>query len=167
MNNSEHILISLAQRHAENIFAGRKQIELRRRTMHVSPGTIVWVYVTLPVGSLVGWAKITAVHRGTPAALWEQFGLVSGLSESEFLDYLAGVEEGVVLVLEDARHLCSPFSLAAIRQIAVGFNPPQFFVRLGEQHPLLAAFTQAAQGPKKVQPIRVATRNVRLMNMAA
>ncbi len=154
MNNNEHILISLAPRHAENIFAGRKQIELRRRTMHVSPGTIVWVYVTLPVGSIVGRVKITAVHRGAPAALWEQFGLVSGLSKTEFLAYLAGVDEGVVLALEDARHLRSPLSLAAIRQIAVGFNPPQFFVRLGEQHPLFAACIAAVQRPRYLRAMK-------------
>jgi predicted transcriptional regulator len=154
MHNNEHILISLAPRHAENIFAGRKQIELRRRTMHVNPGTIVWVYVTLPVGSIVGRARITALHRGAPAALWAQFGPVSGLSEAEFLAYLDGVEEGVVLLLEDARHLRLPLSLAAIRQIAVGFNPPQFFIRLGQQHPLFAAFTQAAQQAHYLRPVR-------------
>lgn len=167
MNNSKHILISLAPRHAENIFAGHKQIELRRRTMHVSPGTLVWVYVTLPVGSIVGRARITALHRGTPSALWEQFGAVSGLSKTEFLDYLAGVDEGFVLVLEDARHLRSPLSLAAIRQIAVGFNPPQFFVRLGDKHPLFVAFTEGAQRPQYLRPMRVNAHNVQSMKMAA
>lgn len=154
MNTNEHILISLAQRHADNIFAGRKQIELRRRTMHVSPGTIVWVYVTLPVGSIVGRAKITAVHRAAPSTLWDQFGAVSGLSKDEFLEYLDGVDEGVVLVLEDARYLRLPLSLDAIRQIAAGFNPPQFFVRLGAQHPLFAAFTEGAQRRQYLRPMQ-------------
>ena len=33
MLNEEHIIISLNDRHAENILTGRKQVELRRRTM--------------------------------------------------------------------------------------------------------------------------------------
>ena len=136
MSKHDHILISLAPRHAENIFAGRKQIELRRRTMHIAPGTLVWVYVTLPVGAIVGRAKVSSIHQAAPDILWKNFGAVSGLSKSEFLEYLDGVAEGVVLVLEDARYLRLPISLEALREIATGFNPPQFFVRLGGDHPL-------------------------------
>lgn len=141
MINPEHILISLAPRHAGNIFSGRKQIELRRRSMNVVPGTIVWVYVTLPIGSIVGCAKIAAVHKSTPNALWRRFGTVSGLTRGEFLEYLEGLEEGVVLVLEDTEMLDQPLSLDALRDIADGFNPPQFFIRLGEEHPLFDTFS--------------------------
>jgi hypothetical protein len=35
MIGDEHILISLEPRHAENILAGRKTVELRRRPMNV------------------------------------------------------------------------------------------------------------------------------------
>ncbi|NDI85398.1 transcriptional regulator [Undibacterium crateris] len=149
MNNQEHILISLAPRHAENIFAGRKKIELRRRSMNVAPGTIVWIYVTLPVGSIIGRAKIKAIHKASPNALWRQFGSVSGLVRGEFLKYLDGLEEGVVLELDDAKILSRPFSLDSLRDIAEGFNPPQFFIRLKEEHPLFDTFTDSTQRFRK------------------
>lgn len=139
MRDPEHILISLAPRHAKNIFDGLKQIELRRRPMNVEPGTIVWIYVTLPVGLLIGRAKIAAVHTSSPNALWRKFGSVSGLAKNEFLAYLAGLEKGVVLVLEDVKTLREPLSLQALRHIAEGFNPPQFFIRINNQHPFFSS----------------------------
>ena len=145
MNKQEQILISLAPRHAQNIFAGTKQIELRRRSVNVDPGTIVWIYVTLPVGSIVGQAKIAAVHKSSPSSLWRKFGSVSGLSRSEFLSYLAGLTDGVALALEDVKMLDEPLTLETLREIADGFNPPQFFVRIDEAHPLFDAVTDPSQ----------------------
>lgn len=141
MGNEEHILISLTARHADNIFSGHKQVELRRRTMRVAPGTTVWIYVKLPVGSIIGQARIRAIHASSPAALWRRFGSVSGLSRSEFFDYFDGVVEGVALVLEDAKRLRNSLSLDVLRELASGFQPPQFFARLGAQHPFLGAVT--------------------------
>lgn len=139
MGKSEHILISLAPRHAENIFSGRKQVELRRRTMHVAPGTTVWIYVKLPVGSIVGRVRIGAIHASSPSTLWRRYGSVSGLTRSEFFDYFSGVAKGIVLVLENAKRLNRSLPLEVLREHADGFQPPQFFARLDAQHPLLDA----------------------------
>lgn len=144
MANSEHILISLAPRHAKNIFDGVKHIELRRRPMNVEPGTIVWIYVTLPVGVLMGRAKIAALHTASPSSLWRRFGSVSGLARNEFLGYLEGLAQGVVLVLEDVKTLREPLSLEALQDIAEGFNPPQFFIRIDDEHPFFASLTAPA-----------------------
>jgi predicted transcriptional regulator len=137
----KHILISLAPRHAKNIFDGVKHIELRRRPMNVEPGTTVWIYVTLPVGALMGRAKIAALHTASPSSLWQRFGTVSGLTKNEFLDYLDGLSQGIVLVLEDVRTLREPMSLGALRHLAAGFNPPQFFIRIDDEHPFFTSLT--------------------------
>jgi predicted transcriptional regulator len=144
LGSAEHILISLAPRHAENIFDGVKHIELRRRPMNVEPGTIVWIYVTLPVGVLMGRAKIAALHTASPSSLWRKFGPVSGLARNEFLGYLDGLAKGFVLVLEDVKALREPLSLEALRAIAEGFNPPQFFIRIHERHPFFPSLTAPA-----------------------
>ncbi len=141
MDSGEHILISLAAQHADNIFAGRKQVELRRRSMNVAPGTTVWVYVKLPVGSIVGRVKVKAVHASSPTTLWRRFGAVSGLTRREFFDYFSGVAKGIALVLEDAKRSRRELSLESLREVASGFQPPQFFVRLMPTHPVLAAVT--------------------------
>jgi predicted transcriptional regulator len=112
--------------------------------MKVDPGTIVWIYVTLPVGVLMGRAKIAALHTASPSALWREFGPVSGLVRDEFLGYLDGLAEGVVLVLEDVKALREPLPLEALRTLAERFNPPQFFIRIDEGHPFFPSLTAPA-----------------------
>lgn len=141
MIDDEHILISLASRHADKIFAGQKQVELRRRPMRVAPGATVWIYVKLPVGSIVGRAKIEAVHALSPTLLWRRFGLMSGLSRREFFEYFQGVTKGFALVLEGAQRLRRSLSLNALRKTTKRFQPPQFFIRLTVDHPVLWAVT--------------------------
>jgi predicted transcriptional regulator len=139
MREGEHILISLESRHAENIFAGRKHVELRRRSMNVSPGTFIWIYVKLPVGSIVGYVRVSSVDTSSPSALWRRHGAVSGLSKAEFFAYFEGASLGVALVLEQSKRLDESLSLDELRRLAGGFQPPQFFTRLGENHPLRSA----------------------------
>ena len=147
MTDKQDILISLASIHAEKIFAGEKQVELRRRVMRVAPGSTVWIYVKLPVGSIVGRASVEAVHASSPASLWRRFGVVSGLSREEFFEYFKGVTIGFALVLEGAKRLRRSLSLDSLRSIAEGFNPPQFFVRLTAEHPLFSVVTTAMSRP--------------------
>lgn len=141
MNDREHILISLAPRHADNIFAGRKLVELRRRTVNVSPGTTIWIYVKRPVGSLIGRVTLVHVHASSPSSLWRSYGAISGLSRREFFDYFEGVAKGVALILEGARRLDRSLSLESLRELEQDFHPPQFFSRLSVQHPLVRAAT--------------------------
>lgn len=139
MANKENILISLEPRHAKNIYAGVKRVELRRRTMHVAPGTIVWIYEKVPVGSITGSASVVAVHTASPAQLWRRFGSVSGLSKTEFFTYFAGLTVACALILDDAQHLQRPLPLASLKSAAGNFQPPQFFIRLDGAHPVLLA----------------------------
>lgn len=139
MADKENILISLEPRHATNIYAGLKKVELRRRTMHVAPGAIVWIYEKVPIGSITGSATITAVHTASPAQLWRRFGSVSGLSKAEFFNYFADRSVACALILDDAQHLHHPLSLASLKALTGNFQPPQFFIRLAGAHPVLLA----------------------------
>lgn len=134
-----NILISLDSRHAQNIYAGTKKVELRRRVLHVNTGDIVWIYEKVPVGSITGSASITAVHVASPTKLWRKFGKVSGLSKGEFFEYFAGLETACALELTEAEKLPKPLSLAVLRTAISNFQPPQFFLRLQPKQPILAA----------------------------
>lgn len=146
MTKKKNILISLASRFADQIFAGQKLVELRRRTMNVAPGTIVWIYVKVPVGSLVGRVRVKEVHALSPAQLWSRFGAVSGLTHQEFFAYFEGVARGFALVLEGAQRLRTALTLANLRKIKEDFTPPQFFVDLTATHPVLVAVTGRPPG---------------------
>lgn len=139
MADKENILISLESRHAKSIYAGAKRVELRRRTMHVTPGTTVWIYEKVPVGSITGSATVTAVHTASPAQLWRRFGSVSGLSKAEFFTYFSDLAVACALILDDAQHLLKPLPLASIKNTTGNFHPPQFFIRLAGTHPVLLA----------------------------
>lgn len=152
MADHEHILISLEPRHAQGIYAGYKKVELRRRTVHVQPGTIVWIYEKVPVGSITGYATISAVSTASPSQIWSRFGLASGLAEDEFFSYFKGVEEACALVLESATTLSHPVSLRHLRAEVSGFQPPQFFVRLHHAHPVRVALR--AHGSHQARLVR-------------
>ena len=137
----ESILISLETRHANGIYAGTKQVELRRRPMNVVPGTTVWIYEKVPVGSITGSAVIKAVHTATPSKLWKQFGTISGLSKAEFFDYFSEVTNACALELHCAAQVDYPMPLSMLRDLNCGFQPPQFFTRLHQTHPVQLAIT--------------------------
>jgi len=137
----ESILISLETRHANGIYAGTKQVELRRRPMNVVPGTTVWIYEKVPVGSITGSAVIKAVHTATPNKLWKQFGAISGLSKAEFFEYFSDVTNACALELHCAAQVDCPMPLSTLRELDCSFQPPQFFTRLHQAHPVQLAIT--------------------------
>lgn len=130
MSELDHVLISLEQRHAENILSGTKQVELRRRAMHLKAGTIVWIYVKVPVGRVIGYVQASEVHWLAPSTLWRRFANVCGLTRGEFFAYFDGVPKGCALGLQQPRRLTGSMSLADLRHIDAEFQPPQFFMRL-------------------------------------
>src|SRR5882757_1407675 len=122
MSDDEHILISLEPRHAENILAGRKTVELRRRPMNVKVGATVWIYAKRPVGSIIGCAKVRNIHLQAPSTLWRKFGPVSGISRADFFAYFEGVAQATALELSECRRLGSSLTLESLRQFNASFH---------------------------------------------
>lgn len=144
MIDGQHILISLEPRHAENILSGRKRVELRKRSMNVQIGTTVWIYSKLPVGSVVGKAKVSEIHAATPTSIWRRFRKDTGVTKQEFDAYYGTSAHAVVLVLGEPRRLKKTISLALLRKVTGSFYPPQFFTRLSPGHPVFEAMRCAA-----------------------
>jgi predicted transcriptional regulator len=130
MRPTQHVLISLEERYAKNILAGTKQVELRRRTMHVEPGSTVWLYVKKPVGAVVGFAIVGTTYSGAPNTVWRKYGAVSGLSKAEFMNYFEGAVVASAMALSGSKKLKTPVTLDALRIVIPGFHPPQFYCRL-------------------------------------
>lgn len=141
MTGTTHALISLEERFAQGILDGTKKVELRRRPMRIAEGTTIWMYVKVPIGKVIGSAEVRSVHTLSPEALWCRYGDILGLSRTEFLEYLFGVERGFVLVLCNAKRLAIPVPLEQLRALNGSFQPPQFFQHLSSGGPLVAAFT--------------------------
>lgn len=143
MSASQNLLISLEERHANGILAGTKTVELRRRPMHVAIGARMWIYVKLPVGSVVGCANVIALHTLAPSTLWSRFGSVSGLQRQEFFSYFSGLPRAFALGLSEPVRLANPITLSKLREMSSGFHPPQFFANVASDGPLLRALNGA------------------------
>lgn len=141
MTAASHVLISLEAHHAENILSGVKKVEFRRRTMNIAPGSVVWMYVKVPVGAIVGCATVKGVHHLSPATLWKRFSKVSGLTKTDLFEYLSGSTHSIAIELVDAIRLADPIELDALRDLVDGFQPPQFFSYLPNGNPIRNAVT--------------------------
>lgn len=140
---SEVILISLEFRHASNIFAGVKSVELRTRIPRVESGATVWIYSKAPSRAVVGYAEVTSVVTGSPTALWERFKGRVGISRAEFRSYFHGRSIGAAIELSGCESLRLPISLDQLRALDAAFHPPQFFSRLREGSEVAKALSRA------------------------
>lgn len=143
MQSNQHVLISLEERHATNILAGTKKVELRRRTMHIEPGSIVWLYVKKPVGAVVGFATVGTTYLAAPSTVWRKYGAVSGLSKPEFISYFDEAAVASAMTVSDAKKLKKPITLESLRMSVPTFHPPQFFCKLGPTSPILQCLSRA------------------------
>ncbi|MFS2049371.1 hypothetical protein ACEN9J_19525 [Variovorax sp. Varisp41] len=166
MNNPQNVLISLEERHAENILDGTKTVELRRRPMHVAIGATVWFYVKVPVGSVIGCAKVAGVHTLAPSTLWNRFGSVSGLQRREFFEYFSGLPAAFALSLKEPCRLATPIPLSELRDASSGFHPPQFFANVASDGPLFRAMSRGLRMEHSTVPQRSSTRREPALVMA-
>ena len=60
--------------------------------MRLSVGTTIWMYVKVPIGKVVGSAKVRSMHSLAPETLWRRYGDVSGLSRAQFFEYFGGMQ---------------------------------------------------------------------------
>jgi predicted transcriptional regulator len=157
MTAAAHALISLEERFAEGILNGDKLVELRRRPMRLPVGTTIWMYVKVPVGKVVGSARVHSLHSLAPQTLWRRFGDVSGLRRAEFFDYFGGIERGFALVLENPTRLTNSVPLDRLRSLSDGFQPPQFFQHLASDGAMVAAL--CGRPPLRDAQVRRATAN--------
>jgi predicted transcriptional regulator len=137
VSKPENILISMHETHASNFRVGKKTVELRRRTIHLSPGTLVWIYTKVPKGSVELLGTVDEVIRDSPKNLWRRFGAKSAISKGQFDLYFEDALQGSAIILREIKQLSPTVKLDRMRRISTGFNPPQFFKKLGEESPEL------------------------------
>lgn len=116
-------LLSIRPEYAEAIFAGRKTVEFRRAPL-ADDVSVVVVYVTQPVGRVIGWFTVRHVRRSTPAALWRRFSSVAGIGRRAYFDYFDGTEYAYGIEIGKTTVLASPLELD---QVLPGLRAPQSF----------------------------------------
>lgn len=129
MNPVENALISIRPGYADAIFSGSKTVELRRRIPPIAKGIKLWIYVTKPVGAVLGVAEVDEIVTGTPAEVWERCNGSTGIDRSDFDRYFDASENAFGLVLVNVRKGL-PASMDTLKKLRPGFHPPQVMTRL-------------------------------------
>ncbi len=123
LNNA--ILLSVRPQYANQIFEGKKKVELRRICpKHIKKGDLVLIYVSSPVKSLCGAFKVDKVVEKNLPELWRAVKGKAGISRKEFNQYYKGVSVGSAIFFNNVWKLPSPIELQALREER-DFQPPQ------------------------------------------
>lgn len=143
MLDTPGVLISVRPKFAKEIAVGRKTVELRRRFPQLEPGSWLVIYVTKPVGAVIGMVKVTSVLRAPVEQLWHEVKDYASVSRETYVDYFAGCSEGCGVFL-GARRALGPLLPSEVDEIIPGFRPPQSFRYIA--HPGLLAFERSDAG---------------------
>jgi predicted transcriptional regulator len=144
-------IISLKPRYVQSILSGKKTIELRKRTINLLPGTYLWIYATLPLGSIRAVAKIESIHTATPQSIWKKYSSYIGLSKKEFNTYVNGSSKISAIALTSIKEINPPLALSNLRAKVENFHPPQFFTRITADHPVFNILHSLIGGEKTMR----------------
>ncbi len=79
---------------------------------------------------------LTMVQTLHPNELWHRYSRTLGLEHDEYLQYVDGREHASALALENTVPL-RPVPLHKMRELKPNFHPPQFYLRLCDEGPLI------------------------------
>ncbi len=129
------LLCSVHPRWAEEILAGRKCVEIRRRPPSLDRPLPMLLYATRPIGAVVGHCVAEAVVRASTDRLWRVVGARSALTEDEFARYVGDAPAPGAIELAAACAITVPVPLR--------FRPPQSWMWLRGEEPRHLELLQA------------------------
>ena len=132
-------LMSIKPQYARAIFAGRKKYELRRLkgVPPIEEGSVIVVYVSGKIKSIVGEFRAGRVIQATPEKVWSIASTPgSGVGEDAW-NYIKGAGRAMAIEVLEAVMYERPVTLEEIRRVIPGWNPPFSYKRLMEGDPLL------------------------------
>lgn len=120
-------VMSIHPRYANQILAGAKRVEFRKRPL-ARDVTHVVVYATAPVSAVVGAFTVEGQHTLTPGDLWNRFAEVGGIDSESFDAYYAGRAAGTGITVGQVLAPATPLGLRDRLGLT---RPPQSFQYVG------------------------------------
>jgi predicted transcriptional regulator len=131
---SRDVIFSIKPKYADQIMAGAKTIELRRRFSNEALiGARAFIYSSTPAKAMIGYATIGDVRRLSVAEIWDQYSDEAGVTREEFDEYFRGVSEGYAISLRDARRFTTSATINDLRE-RFGFRAPQSYRYAGTEY---------------------------------
>jgi predicted transcriptional regulator len=95
------VILSIKPEYAFKIFAGEKQVEYRRKPIRNAKRVIV--YVTKPVGQVLGEFEIADLLCAAPGELWEQTAQIGGINEQAYFEYFKDTTQAFALKIKNVQ----------------------------------------------------------------
>lgn len=136
-------LISIKPKYVSRILAGEKTVEVRRRKVNLDAGTRLWIYSTMPEGSISAVSVVKSVEVSCSKDIWEKYSAQTGITYEEFCDYVGDAKEVSAICLEGVEKISPAPTLDSLREKMGKFNPPQFFLRIKKNNSLWRALAES------------------------
>ncbi|HBF36313.1 MAG TPA: hypothetical protein DDW50_03235 [Firmicutes bacterium] len=94
------VILSIKPEYATKIFAGEKQVEYRRPIKNVNK---VVVYVTKPVGKVLGEFEVDDILCAAPEDLWEKTSHIGGISKKAYFEYFKDTHQAFALEIKNVK----------------------------------------------------------------
>lgn len=124
------VLLSIKPQYAEKIFDRTKRFEFRKSIYRSRDIKTVVVYVTRPVGQIVGEFDVDEILCETPDELWAMTSDYSGISKVFFDEYFFGRKRSFALAVGDVRRFESPLNPS---DLIDNFTPPQSYMYVDDE----------------------------------
>ena len=121
------IMLSIKPKYVEEIMAGRKKYEYRKRLAGESVKKI-YIYETSPISKVVGEVDVEGVLTIPKDQLWEKTKYRSGISFEEYNEYFSCSDIGNAYILGKVTKYETPKSLESFGVS----QPPQSFVYVNQ-----------------------------------
>ena len=129
-------LISIKPTYVRKFLAGEKSVEVRNRTVTLSPGSRLWIYTTLPRGCIEAVAEVHRVVVGTPSEIWHRYSDSLAVSRTIYLEYVNGASAISAIVTKAIWSLPVEMNLSMLRSRVPRFHPPQFLKYMADSDPV-------------------------------
>ncbi|UTS88161.1 ASCH domain-containing protein [Rhizobium anhuiense] len=124
------VLLSIKPEFAEKIFEGTKRYEFRKSMFRDKAVRTVVVYVTRPVGQIIGEFDIDEILCEQPERLWQLTKSHSGITREFFDSYFSGRSTSFALVVGATRRYHPPIDPAVFFD---NFTPPQSYMYVDDE----------------------------------
>lgn len=117
------VLLSIKPEYADKIFNNEKKYEYRKTIFKKEVDSVV-VYVTKPIGKIMGEFSIEEIICDDPRMIWKNTQEFSGISEDKFDAYFRNKSKGYALKIGKVKRFSRPIDP---RELWGTFTPPQSF----------------------------------------
>ena len=130
IDSERAVLLGIRPQFAEDILSGKKLWEYRRVPPKLTAETILVLYASGDVQSIVGDCTITEILQRPINELMDQTIGETTSTREKLQEYFSGLEIGSAIRVENPNRYVTPISLDEIRGKVHNFVPPQNFYYL-------------------------------------